>query len=229
MFDHWPRKAPEISFQWELRLETFLHVSQFGIQLTLVIHLSAVTGFEWVQAYFSIINRNTLSPWSSSLPVDLMVHNNSQDENIPLLTEVWPWPMSRELSVRHYFGTYLQTSTKSLFWLMYFFTFGKSTKKILRWSRSLTQTFMLLMLFTCSFVYCVCKLQIRSDIFQNLLQRLQITHISSRLHHLTAANPHYLLPVIDCAVRMHLILGAEIYNSSKNIWPYKYTVHLWEW
>ena len=26
-----------------------------------------------------------------------MVHNNSQDENIPLLTEVWPWSMSRDL------------------------------------------------------------------------------------------------------------------------------------
>lgn len=36
-----------------------------------------------------------------------MVHNNSQDENISSLTEVWPWSMSRELSVRPYFGTYL--------------------------------------------------------------------------------------------------------------------------
>ena len=86
-----------------------------------------------------------------------MIQNNSQDENIPLLTEVWPWPMSRELSVRYYFGTYLQTSTKSLFWLMYFFTFGKSTEKILRWTRSFTQTFMLLMLFTSYF--CVLCLQ----------------------------------------------------------------------
>lgn len=41
-----------------------------------------------------------------------MVPNNSQDENIPILTEVWPRPMSREPSVWHYFGAYLQTSMK---------------------------------------------------------------------------------------------------------------------
>lgn len=109
-----------------------------GIQRTLLIHLALS---EWVQTYFSIIYRNTLSPWSSSLPKDLMVHNDSQDGNISLLTEVWPWSMSRELSVRPYFGTYLQTSTQSLFWFVYFFPFGKSSEKILRFSRMFEPNF----------------------------------------------------------------------------------------
>ena len=75
------------------------------------------------------IHRNTPSPWSSWLLEDLMVYSNSQDENISLLMEIWLCSMSRELSVRPYFGTYLQTSTQSLFWLMYFFPFGKSCEK----------------------------------------------------------------------------------------------------
>lgn len=108
------RLRPEISFQWGMKLETPLYVWQWGIQQTLAIHL-ALSGFECVQTYFSIVYRNTLSPWSSSLSEDLMVHNNSQDENISLFTEVWPWSMSRELSVWPYLGTYLQTSTQSLF------------------------------------------------------------------------------------------------------------------
>lgn len=92
------------------------------------------------------VHRNTLSPWSSSLLVDLMVHNNSQDENISLLTEVWPCSMSRELSVRPYFGTYLQTSTHSLFWLMYFLPMSKSSEKIHRLTQFKKQTLLPCML-----------------------------------------------------------------------------------
>lgn len=112
-FDYWREKAPEISFQWrEVNLETFLHLSQLEIPQMLLIHL-LLTGFASFQTCFSITYRK--SPRSSWLPEDLMVHNNSQDENISLLTEVWPCSMSRELSERPYFGTYLQTSMHTVY------------------------------------------------------------------------------------------------------------------
>lgn len=116
VFDHW---KPEISFQWEINSETLLCPTMWN---------SANAGNpSSCRTYFSIIYRNT--PWFSWLQEDLMVHNNSQDENISLLAEVWPWSMSRELSFWPYFGTYLQTSIQSLFWLMYFFPFWQVLKK----------------------------------------------------------------------------------------------------
>lgn len=78
---------------------------------------------------------------SSLLPDGLMVRNNSQDENIPIFAQVWPWSLSRELSVRPYFGTYLQTSMWSLFRPMFFsLPFGKSSWRLGQ-SQSLRQTF----------------------------------------------------------------------------------------
>lgn len=73
-----------------------------------------------------IFRSATESPWFCLQPEDLMVHNDSQDQNISLLTEVWPWSVSRELSVRPYFGTYLQTSMQSLFRFVSFFLLGTS-------------------------------------------------------------------------------------------------------
>lgn len=75
------------------------------------------------QDSFSIIYRNTLK--SLVLLTARGSHGPQlfQDENIPLLTEVWPWSMSRELSFCPYFGTYLLSSIQSLFWLMDSFSF----------------------------------------------------------------------------------------------------------
>lgn len=133
--------------------------------------------------FFSITFRNTLSPWSSSLPEDLMVHNNSQDENISLLTEVWPCSMSRELSVRPYLGNYLQTSMNSLFRLMYFFPFWQ-VLLFLRLSQCFNQTVLLFMVYVRMFLCILCKplkLEHRRDIFHSHTQissRLMITHSS---------------------------------------------------
>lgn len=49
-------------------------------------NLAHALSSQWL--YFLLINRNTPCPWSSSQTEDLMVLSNSQDENIPLLTEV---------------------------------------------------------------------------------------------------------------------------------------------
>lgn len=229
VFDHWRAKAPEISFLVGAEFGW-----QCGIQQTLEIHL-ALSGFEWVQTYFSIIYRNTLSPWSSSLPKDLMVQNNSQDENIPLLTEVWLCSMSRELSVRPYFGIYLQTSTQSLFWLMYFFPFGKSSEKKTE-IITMFQLFLLFMSCVHMFPCVLCKPhEARSDIFHSLLEQPQIAHISQlMITHSSRSSLSVASYWSRCedSLDVHTlwkILGAEIYNSSKNIWPYKYTVYLWEW
>lgn len=78
------------------------------------------------------------------------------------------------------------------------------------------------------------KLKHNSDIF-TLLEQQQITLVSSLLMitHIsksTLSVASYRLCWAD-APDVHplwRILGAEIYDSSKNIWPYKYTIHLWE-
>lgn len=67
-------------------------------------------------------------------------------------------------------------------------------------------------------------------------KRPQIAHISSRLvithnNRFSLSAARYRRRCEDALDVQTLwrILGAEIYNSSKNIWPYKYTVYLWEW
>lgn len=84
----------------------------------------------------------------------------------------------------------------------------------------------------CFFAYYVnFKRQHRNDIFHSLLERLQITHIIIIIsaHDYSQQQIHVIYCQLSTrTVRMHLILGAEIYSSSKNLRPYKYTVYLWE-
>lgn len=226
VFGRW---QPEISFQSEQRLEKLLawnpasagHPSRSQRHRT-----GADLFFDHLQKYSPVL------PGPPRRRKDLMVHNDSQDGNISLLTEDWPWSMSRELSVGLYFRTYLQTSTHSLFWLLFFSPPGKSPEKILKSHKFLfLSMFCILMrLYTlCNMSTWVAFSSVRWKGHKLLTQR-------PGLWLLTAANPHYLLPVIDGAVRTPGVhsycggfLGAEIYTSSKNIWPHKYSVHLWEW
>lgn len=136
-----------------------------------MLHL-ALSGFERVQTYFSSIYRNTSSPWSSLQSESLMVHNNSQDQNISLLTDIWPWSMSRDL-----FGLILgiiyKLPHKVYFDSCTFFPFGihKDSEMIA----------VVLFMFLCL----LCKppkLEPRScEFFHTLLVRLQITRIWSWL------------------------------------------------
>lgn len=103
-FDHW---QPVISFQWEVNLETLLCPTKWN---------SANAGHpSSCQAYFSVIYRNTPSPWSSSarrrsisgsatiLRMKISPrsqrfgHGQCQESHL-----FWP-----------YFGTYLQASMQS--------------------------------------------------------------------------------------------------------------------
>lgn len=120
-------------------------------------------------------------------------------------------------SVQPYFGNYLQTSTQSLFWLMYFFSFG-----IHKDSEMITVVLFMFLCLLCK----PPKLEPRScEYFHTLLVELQITRIWSWLmithsRKSTLCVASYRLDTVDSLyvhtrwriLELRFIIGAKTYD-----------------